>query len=280
MAPILAVENLLSVHQFPLHVLTAEEEATGFPVASIANGRRSEGNHWRPTTTNSATWIRCVFDRLRALDFVGLDRGHNLKGIGVDLKVTNDATDFTGTYETAFDLTLPSVSVPGDIDDPLGVRTEEGAWLKRFPVRVGKAVEFQIDAMGAGLLPNIVGLHIGLSFSPEYFEAPLDDETDALMVEETQVPSGWMSRGQVYRPRQGTIHYNLNHAEYDQVRYHLLGQFGDGHPMWICFDDAQANYAYQVVRAGGQLGFPQPSDYPWRQGEIPFVESAPKRRLG
>lgn len=279
MAPVLLAENLLSTRQFSGHTLTAEESATGFPVSHVANGRRSQGNHWRPTTANSATYIRCVFDRPRALDFVALDRGHNLAGVGVDFKVTTGATDFSGTYETPFDITLPSSSTPGHVDDPLGVRTEEGAWVKRFPMRIGHAIEFQIDAMGAGLLPNIVGLHVGLSYSPNYFESPVEDETDVLMVEETQVTSGWVGRGQPYRPRQGTITYNLDYAEYDKVRYHVLGQFGDGNPMWLVFNASQADRAIQVIRASNSaLGFPQPNDWPYRAGQVPWIEHESKSR--
>jgi hypothetical protein len=107
--------------------------------------------------------------------------------------------------ETVVSITLPAASAPGSLDDTLGVRTEEGAWVKRFSLRAAKYWRWYVPAMGVGLKPQVVGLYLGLAFAPNYFNRPLDDDGDVLVVTESQSELGWIGRGPQGRQRQGVI---------------------------------------------------------------------------
>ena len=64
MTSVLLVENLFSTIQFPSHVVTANAEATGFEVAKLANGRRSDTDYWAPTTAATAAWAKVLCNQM------------------------------------------------------------------------------------------------------------------------------------------------------------------------------------------------------------------------
>src|SRR6185503_7462240 len=112
--PVLLAENFFNVVQFPSHVIVAEEELAGHEALMVGNGRRHNLNYWTATTNNSDTWIKVTCDRIRAANCIVIDRGHNLAGKTIRLECSND--DFT-TTETPINITMPSVSSPGSVDD-------------------------------------------------------------------------------------------------------------------------------------------------------------------
>lgn len=271
--PRILVENLFSKVQFPNHTVTAEEETAGNEVEKLANGRRSSLDFWTPTTNNSDTFATVQADRVRSVDMVVLDRGHNLTGKRVRLRGSSD--NFT-TYDEIFSIVLPAESAPGGLNDVDGVRTEEGAWAVQFDVRAYKYWRLFVDAMGAGLKPQLIGLWAGLSYEPTHFLRPADEEADRLFVSEFVTESGWIGRNQVTRRRNGTINYKiLSFNDYDQVRYHLHGHFGSGRPMWICFDQDQADRTILTIRPQGVQGFPFGTDWGYRQTQLAWLEHEP-----
>ncbi len=273
MRPIFLVENFYSKLQFPDHTISAEEEATDNEAFRVANGRRSARDKWAPTTLNSASYVDAACDRIRAADCIALDRGHNLAGYDIELRGSNQAA-FT-TYESVLDLTLPTYTAPGDIDDALGVRTEEGAWIKRFDMRAYKYWRLYVDAMGAGLKPNVVGLWLGLSFSPQYLDMPWNEDGADLVVKQAASESGWLGRGVANKVRSGTITLALSSfQEYDtKARYHLQGLYGEGFPMWIVFDEAQADRAVLAELPAGGLHFDLAGGtHGYRVGQIAWRE--------
>ena len=277
-------ENLMSAGvggQFPDHVISAEEEPAGYEAWRVGDGRRSRTppDYATASTANSAWWLRSVFDRQRAFNFIAIDRGHNLAGKTFELHVTSDATDFSGTYETIMDITMPSVMVPNaHIDNGSGVRTEEGAWLKRFPLRVGSAVELAIDAMGTGLVPEVVGLWVGLAVELRA-RWPWDDDGSELVSVRMESESGWIGRGRRTRRRRGEIVTRLQTFEqYDElIRYPIASLFADGVPMWIVPDIAQTEKAVLALHAGDTFTMPETETGLWR-GDTPiaWIEHAPK----
>ena len=268
--PLIAVENLFSVTQFPNVVVLANEAASGNEAFRVATGRRSALNFWTSTTTNQPAWVKAAGDQVRAADFLALDRGHNLAGFAIELHVSND--DFT-TYETALAVTLPAATAPGAVDDALGVRTEEGAWLKRFALRAGKQWRLYVPAMGTGLKPQVVGLYLGCSLALEYFDRPFQDDQDELVGATVESDAGWLGRSRSIQRRAHELEVKLpSFAAYDQVRYHLQGHFGKGRPMWLLHDLDQADRAVLVVRAPGTLGFGFTPGWGWRRGKLGYVE--------
>jgi len=252
-ATVFAVENLFSVTQFPGHTISAEEAADGYAADKVANGRRSAQDYWTPTTANSATWIKATCDTVRAANYIALDRGHNLAGKTVALEVSSD--DFT-TYETVFSVVLPSATAPGALDDALGVRTEEGAWLKRFDVRAGTGWRLSIAAMGAGLKPQVVGLWVGLCWQPTRGltlpVAPGRGESVAELVESLM---GWQGRGRTTRRQTGTLTLKLDsEIEAEVAEYHLEGHFAANRPLWLVYDQRRADKARLVLPAAEPFG--------------------------
>jgi hypothetical protein len=268
--PHVAVENVFSITQFPNHVVAAEEAATGAEAFRVANGRRSAQDYWTPTTTNSDTWLKVTCDQIRGATFVALDRGHNLGGYTVRIDVSND--DFT-TYETAFTGVLPAASVPGSVDDALGVRTEEGAWLKRFDLRAGKYWRLFVPAMGASLKPQVVGLWVGMALDLAYLDQPFQDDQDELIAAIETSAAGWDGVGRVVQRRAHELRIAITgYADYDLVRYHLQGHYGARRPMWLIHDVDQSDRALLVVRPPGTLGFGFEPGWGWRRGTVRYVE--------
>ena len=280
MNPVMAVENFCSAGvgwQFPDHTITANEEATGSEVERVADGRRGAADKWTPTTANSAAYVNVACDRTRAANFIALDRGHNLAGYDLELRGSQQSA-FT-TYETVLDITLPSATAAGNIDDALGVRTEEGAWFKRFDLNTYQYWRVHIPAMGASLKPEIVGLWLGLCYAPDYFDKPWGEDGAELIHQETQSPSGWAGRGVANKQRSGVVQLSLStFEEYDhEARYHVQGLYGEGFPMWIAFDETQADRAVLAELPLGRLAFSLTGTWGYRSAAIPWREREPLR---
>lgn len=277
MNPVFCVENFYNVLQFPgLHTISAEEEATDHEALRVGDGRREAGDYWTSTTLNSDTYNDAACDRPRAADYIAIDRGHNLAGYDIELRGSMQS-DFS-TYETIIDITLPSASGPGDIDDTLGVRTEEGAWIKRFDRRVYRYWRTFIPAMGASLKPEVVGLYLGGSYSPDYFDKPWNEDGADLLVQEAINQHGWSGRGPANKMRAGTIQLSLSSFdEYDaKARYHLQGLYNEGFPMWIVFDEKQADRAVLAEMPPGRLGFMLEPGWGFRRAQLNWREREPK----
>lgn len=274
-------DNLCNRRLYPSHTITAEEEPTGFEAFRVGRSSRDElTNYATATTAASDWWLRVVFDRVRAFNFLAIDRGHNLAGKTVRLKVTSDATDFTGTYQTVHDALLPVYSAPGHIDDPLGTRTEEGAWVRRTPLYAGKAIELFIPAGGAGFLPKVVGLYVGLSWSPARpNDLPWEDDADTFVTETVDTPALWSGRGELGNRRDVIMGIRLQSPiDYDAARLHVVGIFGRGTPIWFVPNEVEAHHAMMVVRpSGSKLSFRYEEDWwAFRKASVPAEEWEPK----
>jgi hypothetical protein len=277
--PVLLAENFFSRGaggQFPSHTISAEEEPVGYEAFRVATARRHGLNYATASTANSAWYLRVVCDRIRAANCVILDRGHNLTGQTITVYASNDAHT---TNETAFSGVLPTVSTPGNIDDQLGIRTEEGAWIKRFPTRVGKYWEFNVAAMGSGLSPQVPGLWLGLALELTRLpDMPFAEDTDELVQQVVESDAGWMGRTRGTPRRTGALAFRLeSQSAYSAFRYQVQGLFGQGHPMWLIVDADQTERAMLVVRAPQTpMGFGYGADW-WnmRRGVISYLEHEP-----
>jgi len=275
--PVFFGDNVFSRTQYPLHVITADEEPVGHEAALVANGRRHGLNFATSTTANDPWFLKAVFDQVRGADMVALDRGHNLAGKQIKLEFSDD--DWATPAQVAVDCFIPANPGAGSLDDANGVVTEEGAWLKRFPFRSGAACRLYVPAMGAGLRPQVVGLWVGVSYSPEHLFRPSAPDNDFLLVEETVFPSGWRSHGRAAYPRQGAIRLKMaDYFAYELARYHLQFVFGRNRPTWIVHDEDQADRAVLADRvANSELGLVKESGSNWShpQGLIAWSEREP-----
>ena len=273
--PRVLVDNLYSIHQYPLHVITAEEEASSFEAFRVATGRRSFGDRWQSTTTNSDTFITTQCNRVRMADMIVVDRGHNLVAERVRLRRSDD--NFT-TFEEVFNIVLPSQTAPGRLDDADGVRTEEGAWGFRFDPRAGIYWRVFIDAMAVDLVPQMPGIWLGLSWQPNFFERPFEDERHDLIVQALETEAAWRGTNPPARRGSGTLRFKQTDLDqYDEARLNIVEKFGTGFPMWLVWDEDQSDRMSLTVMEAGVMSFPLNPDYFFRTGEVSFVEHEPLR---
>ncbi len=266
--------------QYPDHVITAEEEATDHEWWRVSNGRRSPTDYWTSTTANSEnsdTWIKVKCNRARGANMVVIDAGHNLAGETVKIEGSDD--NFT-TIDTIHNDVMPSVSSPGNIDNTLGIVTEEGAWLRRFPLRAHLYYRAFIPAMGANLTPEIVGLWLGLAWETEVAWPPVAENQMELAGQESLSPDLWRGRTGLAIGRTDVMTLKLpSFFAYDQARFHIEGLFAANHPTWILYNTDQADRA---VLAGPRLGrigfrFGSPTDWGYQQIGLDWVEHEPLR---
>jgi hypothetical protein len=275
--PVWLVENLFSRRIFPGHTLSASSTETGLDIAFVGTGRRQRAlNRWAPSATNTDAWARATFDRVRAFDHVFLDRGHNLGGYTVQVQVSSDGF---ASYTVAASATIPTSVYPySRLDDGRPVLTEEGAVAWRTGLYVGNAVRLFVPAMGAGLKPEIVGIHAGVAFSPEHAVVkPFTHGRVETLYEEFASPQAWVAAGEIAKRRTDEPRLKLaDRSEYARARYHIEGLFFARKPAWYVPDDEEAEKAWYAVKPPGVAGFSVEGDWSEFQGSIPMVEHEPR----
>ena len=277
--PRFLAENFWNLSQFPLHTLTAEEETTGNEAWRVGAGRRVGGtirNYWTPTTANSTTWIECKCNRTRAADVLVIDRGHNLDGKVVKLEISDD--NF-GTTTEIFSVTLPSdVSANARLSDTPGTKTTEGAWIISFDFHVARYWRVFVNAMGAGLKPQIPALYLGLSFSPTNRPPrPWDDEPLKLVYDSVVSDSLWSASSRKAKRRETAVRMHMDSdAEMDQARYHFRSLYQRGDLMWYVPDTDNAERAWLAESPPGTDSQVFPTDFGRRVVSVAMVEHNPK----
>lgn len=281
--PVFLVRNLFSTRVYPLHVLAASAasgagEIAGGELIRAADACRDPFDFWTNETANTEVRGKVACDRSRSADMFVLDRGHNLAGKQVVLECSDD--DFASPSQTqvVFDVVLPTVTATGDLDDALGVRTEEGAWVKRFPVRAARYWRVRIPAMGASLKPQVVGIWLDLSWSPALLDTPTSPDAHRLGGQEATSQHGWTFRSGLWARREGEVSMRLTSSfDYDQARDTILHQFGLNRPMWIVHDEEQADRALLALPVLGTLEVEQKSrGWFYGQARFSFVEHGPR----
>ena len=270
--PLLCADNLWSVSQYPGHVLTYNEQQAGHEFWRVADSRRSISDSWIPVTANSDQWGQVQCDRMRGATFFGLDRGHNLGGLTVNLQISNTGV---APFQTVLSIVVPPTSEPNALSDTsYGVTTEELACLCLFPLVAALYWRLDIPAMGAGLLPQVVGLWTGLAYQPAYggLLTPWDEDQDDLSYAGVRTEWGWLGHGPVASIRRGEANLRLaTDDEYDQARL-WRAKVTRGAPSWICYDTAQGDRSFLAIRPQGHQGIGyKPRVFP-RQGVIQYEE--------
>lgn len=263
--------NLLNaVTAYPLHTLIADEEAAGHEASRIATGRRSPyTNYYTAITANQQRTLTLTCDRVRSASFFVLDRGHNLGGKQVVLECSDD--NFA-TTQTAFDIVLPSVTTPQSLDDAFGCRTEEGAWVKRFPLRAALYWRLRIPAMGANLRPVIVGAHLSLPFTFDPWR-PWGPDQDELGGDMSESDAGWQGTSQVWTRNVDTLRIQLlTLYDYELARQTFGQHFAKRRPTWYVPDDSQAQNAKCIIRPMGVGGFVRAEQWFSERADIPYQE--------
>lgn len=260
---IICAENFFNSQMFTAHTIAAEEETAGNEAWRVGTERRNKPNFWTPTTANSSTWLKCTCDRQRSANFIAIDRNSNLAGATVRLEVSDD--DFTTTTEI-FNVVFPSVTA---FETQLSEGAFAGnAYVRSFDLHTGLYWRLTIDAMGAGIKPEVVGLYLGKSHTFDRDATrPWDDETTVLDAD--------VSR----RTRTGSHRFVLGDTEYDQVRYHVRQLFQiENRATWIVPDPNNAERAYLAKSPIGSQGVSFPQDFGNRILQLDTIEHQPRPR--
>lgn len=269
--PVLFAENLFSVTQFPRRILTASSEKPGSEAWRVATGRRSRVDRWVANAPNTDAWVAVDCVNARAADMLAIDRDHNLAGVQVRLQGSADGAAWTDVFAAV----VPAVvTEPAALGAAAGVRTHEGAWLKRFARATWRHWRVLVPAMGAGLAPSIIGIWLGSSWAlSQYFDLPWDDERRLLQADELVSDAGWTGTARLSNPRVGQAVIKLGSAaEYELARYHLHQLFWRRRPMWIVHDHDQAERAVLAATRLGEQGLQEAPGWGYRQGAITWVE--------
>ena len=274
------VENFYDVTQFPSHTITGEDETTGFEGFRVGQQRRQARKYYTPQTANVGRYVEAACDRVRFADMLVLERDHNLAGETIRVQASNQST-FATLTESSF--TVPSNVYPASrLTAGQPVRTEEGAVLFLFTGVAAKYWRVEVDAMGAGLKPKIVGLYLGQSWAPTKGPLyPYDEEPRELVFSEVRSPFLWAASTRKASGRNNSgrpwIHPLADEDEYAITRYHLHGLFwaSGASVMWAVPDVNQAERAWLGYAQPGTYGAAQ-VDRPARDVVITMSEHEPK----
>lgn len=267
-------DNLFSDVLYPGHVVSADEQATGFEVWNVANGRRQAGDRWQPTTANVDHNVKSVCDQLRSADFLAVDRASNWRGRRLVLE--SSANDFAAPGgATVVDVTIPT-GLGGSPSGALGCVTDELAWWKLFSFDAAQYWRTVFKAAGAGVTPQISGLFLGKAWQPTEAQLffPVDDEGYRVQFNETTSPYGWVGRTRPAVFRHGMLVVKpATDLDYDFIRWQVLGLFAAGFPAWICHDRVDGGRRALLARCpSGDIDWGRKRDWPTRGINIPFIE--------
>lgn len=275
--PLVLADNYFDVVRYTGHTVSATEEASGHAADLVGNGRRSLEDYHTSTTANVDIAIQVAMDRVRAFNCIVIDRGMNYLGKTIDGRYWSGSSGNGSPSFFGGTILLPTHSYGGSVDDAYGVVTEEGAWIKRFPTVYAKNAGLNILAMGAGLKPQTVGIYLGLAWTPPTPDYPWEEETTETGGMDFETDGGWIGSSRTWNRRTGSLNVRLASAlDYDQPRLHIQGFYAQRHPMWVCFDDQQADRTWCSQKPRGTMGFR--FDREWlnkRRAEIPLVEHEP-----
>lgn len=272
-SPVLLVDNFFNprIPGYSGHTFSAAENSTDVPL--VGAGRRSTYDAYNSLTTNTDAWLKTRNGVPRAADMVVVERGHNQAGKTVKVQCCDD--DFVSTPQDAVNTITPTTAGAGDVDDALGVRTWEGAWLKRFNARSAYDWRYFVGAMGAGLVCTVPGLWLGLCWRPAYLDRPLAAGATELVVEEMESDQGWLGRGRATKRRQGVLHFTFGTLfDAEQAVWHVE-QYAAGRRMWVISDDERCEDAFLAVMPKGVVGMNLEPRYFFPKLDLPYLESDP-----
>jgi hypothetical protein len=271
MGPLFLTENLFNVRQFPSHLLSAQTQADNHEVWRVANSRRTLRDYWSPTATSG--WVKVVCNRPRTADTLFIDRNSNLAGRTVTLTVG----DGPGTALTVFTATVPSQTYArSSITSPNGVRTEEGAWIKKFDYAIG--TQWRITVSGGTGNPQVGGVWLGKAFTPTNKPAlPWSDEPRELLFTETLSPAAWSASSRKAQRKRPSVSFRVqDDTEYAKARYHLGDLLYRGFVSVYVPDTDYAERAIVAAAPSGVLDMPYSNEWPGRVASVELVEHQPR----
>lgn len=270
--PLLLVDNLFdSVMAYPGATVDAISEVAGRESFRVADYRRDR-SWWQPTSDGggSDTWVRVHLLAARAVDFVFLDRGHNLAGKTVFLEGGADGI----AWPTSVQLNVPASGVVGGTPaSPAMAGTEEGASWTIVPATATRLWWRLRVPYASGFVPQITGLIVGLKTQLLGF-ARIFDEDAGERTQATQVSTaGYRANDTTYAWRTAELSVGMIGAtEYDSTFRTLRAQLFERNQPTVLFMDygTYPERGWMFQYEGTRWGMPKSRVY--RDNVIPLRE--------
>lgn len=234
--PLLLVDNVFdTIQQYPNGVLSASAERAGHESYRVADYRR-ERTSFQPPTAAAAHYVAVDLGAgaSRAIDYVFLDRGHNLWGKTLVLGYSDTgAAPFTA-YQT---LTVPAVgTLGGEPTSATMAVTEEGACWSLFTASAARRA-WQAK-VSENVLPVITGLMLGLRSQLLQFSSTFDEDAGERTQNTTTSTAGYQGTDTTYSWRTCELALSLIGAsDYDTNIRALRELLFKRNQPWVCFMD-------------------------------------------
>lgn len=230
--PLLLVDNLLdTVQLYPAGVLTATSERVGHEAFRVADYRR-ERSSYQTTVAAAGHAVRVDLgaSMTRTVDYLFLDRGHNLWGR--TLTIGSSATG-AAPFTTVRTLTVPAAgTLGGDPTSTVMAVTEEGACYALF-AESGAFRAWEVKVVES-LVPVITGLMLGLRSQLVRFSTTFDEDAGERTQVNAMSKAGYRGTDTTYSWRVAEIGLSLIGADdYDAKVRLLRKQLFEKNQPWV-----------------------------------------------
>ena len=212
-APLILVDNVFDVtNQYVTGVLSSSGDAPNRSVRNIANYRRDR-DYWQAATNAADRYVRVDLGagNTRAVDFVFIDRGHNLWNLNVAVEASDD--NFASTPNSSAAVVPAQGTVGGD--PTLGwCVTEEGALYRLFNAFTARRYH-QLRVVSAAQ-PILTGAIVGARTQLAGFSRKRDEDAGGRTERSQESDAGYVATDRVYDHRTCALDLKvIGAAEYD-----------------------------------------------------------------
>ena len=215
--PVILVDNVFDkTVSYPLAVITSVTTLAGHEATYVADYRRDR-TWFEPAASGASSGILSDIGdgNTRSIDYVWLDRGHNVWG-----KTIQVVSDTDGGYTTGMivqELTVPAEgTIGGDPTSDIMCVTEEGALYSFFDAMPPRRY-FGIWAV-EDMAPIFTGVMVGQRIQLQTYSNKLDEDAGTRVQRSQESGAGYLAIERVYPYR--TVEINLSLiglAEYDSL---------------------------------------------------------------
>jgi hypothetical protein len=254
--------------------VSADANRTGHEPWRVADYRR-ERDSWQVPTAAANHWLKVDMGAgvTKSVDYLFIDRGHNLWGATVVLQGSTD--NFVGSIVTVNTFVVPAVGTLGGVPGNANLAvTEEGALYALLTATT--AYRYWRLLVSTNMTPIVTGLQVGTRFQLLGFPASYDEDAAERTEQSSVSPAGYRGVDTTYSWRVLDLALALIGAtEYDaSIRRIRDLLFDHNEPLVIVMDYGtrpERAWMYQVD--GRSWALPKKRTY--REGRIRFREVGP-----
>jgi hypothetical protein len=263
--PLILVDNVFdTVVLYRDGFLSATSEAPGREAFRISDYRRDR-TWWQAADDGRGVDHRITLQLTAApasIDYIFLDRGHNLAGKTIVVEGGNDGV----TWPTSVSIAVSSM-----------VQTEEGAaWQLLTPTSSLAFWSIRIPHV-TGFIPIVSGLMLGARTQLLNFGKTFDEDAGGRTQPSQQSTAGYRANDPTYAWRTVTLDLDLiGAAEYDGTMRSLRAKLFEKNQPWVCAMDygTRPERAWMYTLDGTTWGMPKSHVY--RAGRIVGREHMPR----